>query len=454
MTRTHMRSRHGRTIARVLLCALVSASAVFAQAPVDSALATYIASIRAIDSHAHPMRPIRAGTAADTDFDALSLDGLAPFGFQHRLTLDDPIWRRAQNALYQTDAWPATTDSAYRAALAVTVARAVAERGDQFPAWALDQAGIDIMLANRVAMGPGLDAPRFRWVSFVDALMLPLDTRAEAAATPDTRALYPKEATLLKRYLLDLHLARLPSKLDAYVRAVVIPTLERHHTGGAVAVKFEAAYLRSLNFDNPEPAIARRVYARYVAAGVPSHADYKRLEDYLFRVIAREAGRLGMAVQIHTLESFGAFYSSAGAAPQLLESALNDTTLRGTKFVLVHGGWPRVNETQAMLAKPNVYTDISAMDLILSPTVLADVLRQWLTEFPDKVLFGTDAFETDAAQGWEQAAWVASMTARRALAIALTAMMRDGEIGRDRAQAVARMVLRENAIAAYGLKDR
>jgi predicted TIM-barrel fold metal-dependent hydrolase len=446
--------RHGRTVAYVLLCAIVPASALRAQASVDSALTEYIAAVRAIDSHAHPMRPVRVGAPADTDFDALPLDGLPPFGFQHRLSPDDPVWRRAQNALYQAASWTATTDSAYRTTLAGTVARVMAERGEHFSAWALDQAGIDIMLANRVAMGPGLEAPRFRWVSFVDALMLPLDTRAEAAATPDTRALYPKEAKLLQRYLRDLHIVRLPPTLDSYVRAVVVPTLERHHAGGAVAVKFEAAYLRPLDFDDPDSALARRVYARYVAGGVPTHAEYKGLEDYLFRVLVREAGRQGMAVQIHTLETFGGFYRSAGAAPHLLEPALNDSTLRGTKFVLVHGGWPLVGEMQELLAKPNVYTDISAMDLILSPRVLAGVLRQWLGEFPDKVLFGTDAFDGGAAQGWEQAAWVGSTTARQALAIALTDMLRDGEIGRDRAQALARMVLRENAIAVYGLKER
>ena len=45
-------------------------------------------------------------------------------------------------------------------------------------------------------------------------------------------------------------------------------------------------------------------------------------------------------------------------------------------------------------------------------------------------------------------------TARRALAIALTGMLRDGEIDRERAEMLARMVLRENAIAAYGLGGR
>ena len=88
------------------------------------------------------------------------------------------------------------------------------------------------------------------------------------------------------------------------------------------------------------------------------------------------------------------------------------------------------------------------------PTQLAAVLRQWLNEWPDKVLFGSDAFDGGAEQGWEQVAWVGATTARRALAIALTAMMRDGEITRARAEQLARMVMRENAMAAYDLGIR
>src|SRR5512144_2025029 len=42
-----------------------------AQEPVDSSLLAYITTIRAIDVHAHPMRPVPPGAAADTEFDAL-----------------------------------------------------------------------------------------------------------------------------------------------------------------------------------------------------------------------------------------------------------------------------------------------------------------------------------------------------------------------------------------------
>jgi predicted TIM-barrel fold metal-dependent hydrolase len=117
---------------------------------------------------------------------------------------------------------------------------------------------------------------------------------------------------------------------------------------------------------------------------------------------------------------------------------------------MIHGGWPLFAQTESMLSKPNVYTDISMMVLVAEPRELANTLRSWLTAWPEKVLFGTDAFDGGADQGWEEVAWLGASTARRALALALTGMMRDGEIDRPRAEALARMVLRENAAKLYG----
>jgi predicted TIM-barrel fold metal-dependent hydrolase len=420
-----------------------------AQTPVDSSLASYIATIRAIDDHAHPMRPVARGAPPDTEFDALPLDGIPPFPIPWRLTTAAPVWSRAASSLYGAAAGSA--GPAGKAALEAGRDSARRALGRGFPAWALDRAGIEVMLANRIAMGPGLELPRFRWVPFDDPLLLPLDTRGEAERTPDTRALYPKEAALLHRYLRALDLQTVPGTLDEFVTRVVLPTLERQRRNGAVAIKFELAYLRPLDLDDPDPAFAHRVYAKYAGGGVPTRAEYKALEDYLFRVIAREAGRLGLVVHVHVLETFGGFYGAGGSHPDLLEPVFNDSTLRGTKFVMLHGGWPEVGETEAMMSKPNVYADFSMMDQMLGPAELAGVLRHWLTRWPDKVLFGTDSFEGGPDQGWEEGAWVASRTARRALGMALTSMLRDGEIGRPRARELARMVLRDNAIRLYGL---
>ena len=441
-----------RLAIRIAAVALTTATplVVHAQSPVDAALVRYIATVRAIDNHAHPMRPLRAGAPADTEFDALPLDGIPPFQVPWRLRLENPEWRVAQSALFGIPNRGA--DSAFRVSLHARRAQELAAHGDGYPAWALDRAGVDVMFANRIAMGPGLTAPRFRWVAFDDALMLPLDVSAEAGRTPDTRSLYPKEAALLKRYMRDLSVAQLPATLHEYVSKVLRATLERQRRNGAVAVKFEAAYLRPLDFADADATDAARIYARYASGGAPTHAEYKTLQDYLFKEIAREAGRLGMAVHIHTLDTFGGFYSSRGSAPHQLEPTFNDSTLRGTSFVLIHGGWPLFAQTQSMLSKPNVYADISMMVLVAEPRELANTLRSWLTAWPEKVLFGTDAFDGGPDQGWEEGVYLGAMTARRALALALTGMMRDGEIDRPRAEALARMVLRDNAVKLYGTR--
>src|SRR2546425_688029 len=151
------------------------------------------------------------------------------------------------------------------------------------------------MLANRIALGPGLSSPRFRWVPFDDALLFPLDTRNEAARSPDTRSLYPREAALLRRFLKDLGFDAPPATLDDYVTRVVVPTLRRQREAGAVAIKFEAAYLRALDFDSPDSARAAEVYARYAAGGGPSPAGDKAPAGVLVRSGAGGGGRLGPA---------------------------------------------------------------------------------------------------------------------------------------------------------------
>src|SRR5260370_15652796 len=160
------------------------------------------------------------------------------------------------------------------------------------------------MLANRVAMGHGLAPPRFLWVPFEDALMYPLNNSSLAAKNSDYKTFYADEERLLKRYLKECGLAEPPVMLDQYLANVVTPTLERHKRGGAIAVKFEAAYLRSLDFENPTKAEATRIYFGSRNVPVPD-ASYKKLQDYVFRYIPAERGRLGLAAHLHAARGAG-----------------------------------------------------------------------------------------------------------------------------------------------------
>lgn len=408
-----------------------------ARAPsaIDPAIAAEIQRTRAIDNHAHPVRPVRDGPP-DREFDALPVDNMEPASDPVNLRPNSPAVLEAAKQLYGS---------------AANKPAVISEKGEAYPAWVLDQMGVEIMLANRVAMGPGIEPPRFRWVPYADALIFPLDNSNLAARNPDRKAFFALEDTLRRRYLNEAGAKDLPATLSDYLTRVVTPTLERQKQGGALAEKFEAAYLRSLAFDKVQRAAAERVYAQFAARGAPPDPDYKILQDYLFRYIATECGRLGMAVHIHCDAGAGSYFEIAGANPLLLESVLEDPALRRTRFVMLHAGWPFTREITALLERPNAYLDFSGQDLLQTPASLAADIRQWLEWVPEKILFGSDAYPYSDQQGWEESGWMAARNARQALGLALTGMLRDGEITRDRALELARMVLRENARRLYGL---
>jgi predicted TIM-barrel fold metal-dependent hydrolase len=432
----------------LLACLCLFGANIRAQTRADADLLNEISKIKAIDNHAHPLKYVAAGEKPDDEFDALPLDAIVPFRLPVRLNPSNTEFIRAWHDLYGYS--HQDVSGAHIAELMKTKQRIISERGDSFPASVLDQLNIETMFANRVAMGRGLAAPRFRWVAFDDALIFPLNNEAARRSNPDYRGFFPGEERLLKRYLSDLKVGALPLSLDEYLKRVVTPTLEAQKRNGAVAIKFEAAYLRKLDFDDPDAAKARAIYARFVRGGEPPASGYKTLQDFLFYYIARAAGRLGMAVHIHCIEGAGGFYRQSGSNPLLLEAVFNDPALRKTNFVVVHGGYPFTKEMGSLMSKPNVYADFSAQTFFTYPRELSEILRNWLEFYPDKILFGTDAFSFGPEVDWGEVAWLSNTTARHALALALTGMMNDGEINREQALTLARMVLRNNAMKLYG----
>jgi predicted TIM-barrel fold metal-dependent hydrolase len=402
---------------------MMAACARAPEAAVDPGLAAEIAGIKAIDNHAHPARNV----PGDREFDALPVDNMEP--------QSDPVAMRPGSPLLLEAGQVFKNKAAM-----------MKKKGDQYPAWVLDQIGVETMLANRVAMGSSIEPPRFRWVPYADALLFPLDNSRLAARNSDRKSFFALEDQLRARYWKDCGVSALPATLGDYLTKVVTPTLERQRQGGAVAEKFEAAYLRSLAFDAADRPAAERVWAQKA----PSDADYKLLQDYLFRYMATECGRLGMAVHLHTMAGAGGYFDVAGANPLNLESVLNDPSLRKTNFVMIHGGWPFTREIGALLTKPNAYLDFSAQSLLLTPAVLAQTLHEWLALVPEKVLFATDAYPYSNEMGWEESAWIAAKNGREALGRVLTGMVRANEITRQRASELARMLLRDNVRKLYG----
>jgi uncharacterized protein len=397
-----------------------------------------IRQIAIFDDHGHP------GFAEDTDVDAMAS---SPSHAPLRLQSDNPELIDASKALFD---YPYTDNHPDH--LKWLVAKKAELRrtypGYQYFDRILDQLNVQTMMANRVAMGDYLDPKRFHWVFFVDSFLFPLDNSDLTARNIDLGVYVPLQEKLLKRELGQAGLSALPKTFPAYL-AFASKILEQNRAHGGVSIKFEIAYFRTLHFDDPPESAAAGIYNRYNAGGKPSAADRAVFEDFMFRYLLREAGRLHLAVQIHTAVGTGDFFSVTGGNVLNLENVLRDPRYSNVNFVLLHGGYPFQDQAIWLAARENVYLDSSLMGLYLYPADLAEVLRHWLLLYPDKVVFGSDAFPFSEAIGAEESDWLAIESARRALAAALSRMILNGEVSEQRALDFAHGYLHDNAARIY-----
>jgi uncharacterized protein len=396
-----------------------------------------IEKIPVFDNHGHP------GFADDAEVDAM----VAPPGSTPlRLRSDNPELLAASKELFgypYTDATPEHLQW-----LAKKKAELKQQSGYAYFDGILDRLNIQTAVANRVQMAQYLDPKRFRWVFFVDSLLFPFNNQRFSARNSDLGIYVPLQEKKLHYELAQEGEASLPQNLGDYLRFVT-RLLEDNLRQGGVGIKFEIGYFRSLRFDDPAEATATAVYAKYRSGGTPSDAEYKDFQDYVFRYLLKEAGRLKLPVQIHTAVGTGDFYNVTGSTALNLENVLRDPRYEATTFVLLHGGYPFQEQAIWLAARKNVYLDSSLMELYLYPADFKTVLRHWLLLFPEKVVFGSDAFPFSEAVGAEESYWMAVRAARTSLAAALAEMVVDHEIQEDRALVFARGYLHDNAVSIY-----
>ena len=207
---------------RLLFVAFLAGSVsgcALAQISSDRDLLAEINRIKAVDNHTHVEKVVGPGEK-DDDYDALPCYLLPPSPDSAMTRPDNPLFLEAWQNLY---GYGHSDLSAEHLRELLGAKRHIeSEQGDHYPAWILDKLGIEYMLANRIAMGRGLEPPRFLWVPYDDALLFPLNNQS-MINTPDRRAFYPREEMLRKRYLSESGLSGMPATLDQYLEQVVRP---------------------------------------------------------------------------------------------------------------------------------------------------------------------------------------------------------------------------------------
>jgi uncharacterized protein len=409
-----------------------------AAAAIYARLLPQVERIRIFDHHAHPAFP----DDADVDI-APPPPGAAPL----RLRESNPEMVPAARALFT---FPFGDLAGEHGKWLVARKAALKKQypGPQYFNRILDRVGIDVSMANRVAMADYLDPARFKWVFFADCYLFPLDNTALAARNGDEAVYMPLQTKLLGQYQQRAGVSARPATFTDYL-AFVSRSLEDNKRRGGVAIKFEAAYFRSLAFDDPPREQAAAVYEKYRAGGVPPFADYKILQDAVFRHLVVEAGRLHLPVHIHTSVGGGDYFHLSAVNVLNLENVLRDPRYLETTFVLIHGGYPYYREAIFLATTKNVYLDSSAIELVRYPTEFKEVLRAWFEVFPEKVTFGSDAFPYNETVGVEEVYWLGVRTSRTALAAALAEMIAAREITEPQALVFARAYLHDTAAKLY-----
>jgi hypothetical protein len=392
------------------------------------------------DNHSHP------GFADDADVDAMA----APPDESSTLRLreDNPEFIAAAKALF---AYPYDDFQPQHAKWLADKAKAAEQAGGvAYFDTILDKLNVDICLANRAMMAPYLDPKRFHWVFFGDSFFFPFDNTQQTASTPDMGVYIPLQEKMLGRYKKQEGVEGLPKDLAGYEEFVRRTMADNQQKHGGVAIKFEAAYFRTLYFSDPPREHAEAIYNKYRAGGVPTPVEYREFQDYIFRVMVDQAGKLRLPMHFHSAVGIGDYFSLRNGNVLNLENVLRDSRYKNVTFVLLHGGWPYEREAALLTAVKNVYLDTSFQSEMLYPSQFKDVLKQLLTLFPDKMMYGSDAFPFNEALGAEESFWLAARTSRTALAAALAELVDEGAITETKALELARNYLHDNAARLYG----
>jgi uncharacterized protein len=395
--------------------------------------------IPAFDHHAHP------GFADDSDVDAMaSPPGSA--AFRERDT--NPELVAAAKALW---GYPYADFSPEHAKWLVQKKN---EMRKQYPGTAyfnmlLDKLNFDRGVANRAMMADYLDPKRFPWVFFVDSFMWPFDNAKERARNGDQQVYIPLQEKMLKRWMQQEKLSALPATFGDYLKFISQVLEDNQKNKGGIAMKFEVAYFRPLYFSDPSRDEAEALYKKYVKGGVPSEPEYRTFQDYIFRYLITEGGRLKLPVHIHSAVGIGDYFNISESNIMRLENILRDPRYSNTTFVMIHGGYPLEREAIWLAAMKNVYMDSSLMEVWMYPAAFKDSLRTWLETFPDKITFGTDCFPYNDVLGAEESYWLGAVSARQALAAALAEMVSSGELTDAKAIEMAHAYLHDTAVSLY-----
>ena len=225
---------------------------------------------------------------------------------------------------------------------------------------------------------------------------------------------------------------------------------------GAVGLKSVVAYRTGLEIQRGAEDEVRKAYGEMIAqakSGGPvrdvlssSSRHAKTVYDYFVFLGVEASVELGVPFQIHTGMGDAPFIDLRIANPILLHDLINDESVKDAKIVLVHGGYPYIEEAGFLVnSYPNVFLDLSETIPYISIGIKEKLLNLFEMTPTTKIMYGSDGFKIPELH------WFSSIRTKKALMAALNELVESRELDEERAYEIAKQFLSDNAKRIYNL---
>jgi len=190
--------------------------------------------------------------------------------------------------------------------------------------------------------------------------------------------------------------------------------------GGVVALKSVVAYRTGLEVQRHKEEEFRSAYGelisdsrsgkhvRNILSGGSRHA--KIAYDHFVFLAVEESARLGVPFQIHTGMGDSPGIGLRMANPILLRDLINDAALKEARMILVHGGYPYVEEAGFLVSTyPNVFMDLSETIPFAGVGVREKLVGLMAMAPTTKLMYGSDGFNVPELH------WFSAIHAKRSI---------------------------------------
>jgi len=231
--------------------------------------------------------------------------------------------------------------------------------------------------------------------------------------------------------------------------------IDEEMSKGAVSLKTIIAYRTGLNVKLRSESEAEEAYEKLtstiskkknVREVLSAKIDLAKIIFDYFVYLGLEASRkYGIPFQIHT--GFGDAPIDLGLSnPLLLHELVNDSSVKNVKIVLVHGGYPFIEESGFLAnSYPNIFLDLSEMIPFATVGAAEKLLNLFEMAPTNKIVYGSDGFNIPEFY------WLASKRIKKSLSNTLSYLIETEFLDEEEAKKIARQVLFENSKKLYGL---